>query len=128
MNQALNIALKLLSQYKDAIDEVKNQIEVARQLARAIEVFEVTVMMIPCRGNQEQLKKMKAASADGPDEEEDGASPAAENVDEDGDPTTPNVKEQIATEMQGGMSMMINNMIKRSPLSKINIFSKFLQR
>ncbi len=75
MNQAIGVALKLLGEYKAAIDKVKDQIEIARNLARCIENLEVTVMMIPTRGDEEQMKKMMALSGMNFDDSDESNSP-----------------------------------------------------
>ncbi len=74
MNQAIGVALKLLGEYKAAIDKVKDQIETARNLARCIENLEVTVMMIPTRGDEEQMKKMMALSGMNTDDSDESKS------------------------------------------------------
>ncbi len=61
MDQIAATGLKLLAEYKKALDKAKEQVEVARQLSRRIEIFEVTITMIPSRGNQDQVKQMVEA-------------------------------------------------------------------
>ena len=80
MNQVIGIALKALGEYKKIIDEVKDQIEVARHLARCVEILEVTVMMIPTRGNEEEMKKMISLSGgNAENNEEMSSSPNGES-------------------------------------------------
>lgn len=61
MDQIAATGLKLLAEYKKALDKAKEQVEVARQLSRRIELFEVTVSMIPSRGDKALVQQMVEA-------------------------------------------------------------------
>lgn len=50
MDYIVVAGLKALVKYKDAIEEAKEQVEKARQLASKIEMFELTLTMISMRG------------------------------------------------------------------------------
>jgi preprotein translocase subunit SecD len=61
MDQIAMMGLKVLAEYKKALDQAKEQVEVARTLSRRIEIFEVTITMIPSRGDKNQVKMMTEA-------------------------------------------------------------------
>jgi hypothetical protein len=56
MDKIAATGLKLLAEYKKALDKAKEQVEVARQLTRRIEIFEVTITMIPSRGDKDHWR------------------------------------------------------------------------
>lgn len=56
MDQVAAAGVQLLAAYKKQLDAAKEKVEVARRLATKIEIFEVTIMMIPRRGSTEHFK------------------------------------------------------------------------
>lgn len=56
MDQVAAAGVKLLAAYKEQLDAAKEKVEVARRLAHKIEIFEVTITMIPRRGSTEHFK------------------------------------------------------------------------
>lgn len=58
MDQIAAMGLQALQAYKEQLDKAKEAVEVARVLARKIEIFEVTIGMIPNRGNKEDVEKI----------------------------------------------------------------------
>ncbi len=71
MDQIAVMGLKALQAYKEQLDKAKEAVEVARVLYNKIELFEVTIGMIPQRGNKDDAEKMKKMA--GGDEEEEKA-------------------------------------------------------
>ncbi len=58
MDSIIKLTIHILSEYKKTIDEVREQMEAAKQLSHSIEILEVTINMIPMRGDQDKVKKM----------------------------------------------------------------------
>ncbi len=56
MDQVAAAGIKLLAAYKKQLDAAKEKVEIARRLANKIEIFEVTITMIPRRGSSEHFK------------------------------------------------------------------------
>jgi hypothetical protein len=67
MDQVAAAGIKVLAAYKAQLDAAKEKVEVARRLATKVEIFEVTITMIPRRGSTEHFKgereETKAAEA-----------------------------------------------------------------
>ena len=59
MDQIAAMGLKALQEYKKQLDKAKEAVGVARVLYTKIELFEVTIGMIPQRGNKEDVNKIK---------------------------------------------------------------------
>ncbi len=113
MNQIIGIALKALGEYKKVIDQVKDQIEVARHLARCIEILEVTVMMIPTRGNEEEMKKMISLSGGNVENNEEmTSSPNSESLEGIVVPTVEQAKTYVHE------ISLYTRLVRRIPLSK----------
>jgi urease gamma subunit len=55
-------ALKLLSVLKNNMDEAAKATERGIELNRVISMFEITISMIPSRGDGKKVKEMKSAS------------------------------------------------------------------
>jgi predicted transposase YdaD len=51
-------ALQILQAAKQKLDKAKEAVDQARDLKKLIDIFEVTVMMIPARGDQNEVQKM----------------------------------------------------------------------
>lgn len=72
MDQIAVMGLKALQAYKEQLDEAKKTVEVARVLYNKIEIFEVTIGMIPQRGNKEDVDKMKEMAGGTEEDEKKG--------------------------------------------------------
>lgn len=59
MDQIAAMGLKAIAAYKAQLDAAAAQVEVARALARKIELFEVTIGMIPKKGDDGKAKEMR---------------------------------------------------------------------
>eukprot|EP01031_Cornospumella_fuschlensis_P022965 gene22965-27945_t len=59
MDQIAAMGLKAIAAYKAQLDAAAAQVEVARALARKVELFEVTIGMIPKRGDDGKAKEMR---------------------------------------------------------------------
>lgn len=70
MDQIAALALKALIAYKQQLDTAAATTEVAKTLSRKVELFEVTVSMIPKRGKEEMQGFMKKKGKNGVDIEE----------------------------------------------------------
>lgn len=131
MDQIAATGLKLLAEYKKALDKAKEQVEVARQLSRRIEIFEVTITMIPSRGDKDQVKQMVEAvpgesyeerklievdeSGESTDKAE--AEKRADALKKYGEEAT----EHISSQVHGMAMNHVTNLISASPLGKISI-------
>jgi Na+-transporting NADH:ubiquinone oxidoreductase subunit NqrC len=62
MDQIAVMGLKALQAYKAQLDKAQEFVEVARTLSRKIEIFEVTIGMIPKRGNKDDVNKIVKAT------------------------------------------------------------------
>ncbi len=72
MDQIAVMGLKALQAYKEQLDEAKKTVDVARALVRKMEIFEVTIGMIPKRGNKDDVGKITGGEADKKKEESKG--------------------------------------------------------
>lgn len=70
MDQIAAMGLKAIAAYKAQLDSAAEQVDVARTLARKIELFEVTIGMIPKRSDEAKLKEMRK-KVPGKEEEEE---------------------------------------------------------
>jgi hypothetical protein len=70
MDQIAALALKALIAYKAQLDAAAATTEVAKTLSRKVELFEVTVSMIPKRGKEEMQGFMKKKGKNGEDIDE----------------------------------------------------------
>jgi hypothetical protein len=125
MDQIAAMGLQALAKYKEALDQAKEQVEVARQLSRRIEIFEVTITMIPSRGDKEQVKKMvesvpgqsfdesKLTGEDAAGEEEDNT--AAGQIKKFGQ----DASEFVSSQIQGMVVEKVMNIVSESPLGGI---------
>lgn len=125
MDQIAAMGLQALAKYKEALDQAKEQVEVARQLSRRIEIFEVTITMIPSRGDKEQVKKMvesvpgqsfdesKLTGEDSAGAEEDTT--AAGQIKKFGQDAT----EFVSSQIQGMVAEKVMEIVSESPLGGI---------
>lgn len=61
-------AMGALNSYKEMLDAAKLALEEGKQLQRAINIFEVTVNMIPPRGDQKKVAEMKKKTGENKEE------------------------------------------------------------
>lgn len=71
MDQIVATGLKALENFKEQLEKAEEAVEVARVLARKIEIFEVTVGMIPNRGKKKDGNGEIQSSVPRSDEKED---------------------------------------------------------
>ncbi len=123
MDQIAATGLKLLAEYKKALDKAKEQVEVARQLSRRIEIFEVTITMIPSRGNQDQVKQMVEAVPGQSYKERKVQDLEAEKSDAENRADalkqySEEAADHITSQVQGMAMDHVMNLVSASPLGK----------
>ena len=127
MDQIAVMGLKALAKYKEALDKAKEQVEVARNLSRRIEIFEVTITMIPSRGDKEQIKKMVEAV---PGQEfinktaSSQSTPESSNVDKVRNYAS-EAENMIVSSATNAVQSQVMNMVSASPLGKYSIHLLF---
>lgn len=124
MDQIAAMGLQALAKYKEALDQAKEQVEVARQLSRRIEIFEVTITMIPSRGDKEQVKKMVESV---PGQAFDESKLTGEDTSPGEDITTAgqikkfghDATEFVSSQIQGMVAEKVMELVSDSPLGGI---------
>jgi hypothetical protein len=124
MDQIAVMGLKALQAYKEQLDKAQEAVEVARVLARKIEVFEVTIGMIPKRGNKDDVEKINKSvpGDDGSDEVPKGGSGGEEKTKNLKDGAKNYAKEAASFAKDQAKTMVmdqVNSFINASPFGVV---------